>query len=419
MRIGVFGGAFNPVHIRHVQICLNIPEEYGLDKLIVIPSYNPPHKRLDSDNFFIRKSMLEDALAGIPKIEISMLEYNSKKNNYTYEILSDIAAEYPDGQLFYIVGGDSLEAFDTWKKPEVILSLASLIVIRRPDYNATDKAASELTKKFGARIYISELTEADISSTYVRTLVALGETDGDLSGCLPHSALKGVLSGRYGEMYGGFGKYVDFVRSVSGEELFAHIKRTVLAAVKCNEKAGLDGTKVFLTALLHDASKEMIFERTGSLDEKTDILKISADFIKELSNGRLDVEYYKRLSNTEYYAPCNTLRTSVLHQFTGAETAQKVLGIDDAEILDAVRYHTTAKADMTMLAKLVYLADKIESARAYYGVDAIREKAKTDIDGAFKACLERNYAYLKAKGIKIYYLTEEAHSCYCAESDKA
>ncbi|MDR2090886.1 MAG: hypothetical protein LBP62_04450 [Clostridiales bacterium] len=531
MRIGIFGGAFDPVHIRHTEICRKIIGELCLSRLIVVPSFNPPHKDMPENNFFERVEMLKAALSGCGKkdgngsesdrpsfesaeqceksvsaretaicenaeqceksvsvretaisgnvkeceksvsvretvicenteqceksvgvretapfenaeqceksidgrgkdeinkysggekdgsencvIEISLMEYNEKKRNYAFETVREIAEKYPRAELFYIVGGDSLREFSTWKNPEKITAAASVAVVKRPGSDVGE-AAEFLKKRLGARIFISDIEEADVSSAYIRTLIALGL---DASEYLP----KGVpeIISRAG-LYRGFEDAVRLVGGLCSEGLFDHIKRTVLCAVKENERFGLDCPEVFLSALFHDAAKEIKFtelkNETRAAEDfygkniKTAVLKIDGEWL-EKRRGKIDAKYYEKLKNSEYRAPAD-VPAAVLHQYTGAEIAEKVFGITNENILGAVRFHTTAKPRMSPLEKLIYTADKIESGRDYEGVGGIRAAVKNGLDEGFLECFKTNYKHISEKRGDVGGLTKDAAEYY-------
>ncbi|MDR1940074.1 MAG: HD domain-containing protein [Clostridiales bacterium] len=405
MKIGIFGGAFDPVHKGHAEICKKVVAEYGLDKLIVVPSYNPPHKRITGGSFLQRKKLLTAALADIPA-EISDIEYNDKKNNFTFEVVAKIAGANLGCEPYYIVGGDALSGMPSWKNPERIFETAAIIAIDRPGYPDVVGTAARLRAEYGARVSISRIDAPDISSNKIRTLLELGDTAA-AAGLLPDGVIELIVKDG---MYRRFRRYLRFVRAASGDGLFGHVKRAVIAASEYNERAGLSSGKVFLSALLHDAAKEISFEAVGE-DGGNTVYRVAETWLRRVDGASMGRGYYEKLRNSEYYAPSGTSKP-VLHQFLGAEIAKKVLAVSDKAVIDAVRYHTTAKPGMTSLGKIVYLADKTEAERDYEGVDGLRRAARLDIDGAFWNSLERNYRYVSEKTADMTGLTREAYEYY-------
>ena len=138
-RIAIFGGTFNPVHIEHVELCKSAIKELNLDKLIVMPTFISPHK-VDKACLSAgeRLNMLKLAFEGVDRVEVSDFEILKEGKSYTYQTIEHF---YQQGQqLFFIVGGDMLTDFKTWKFPERILSLATLAVFKRQSiYTDFDK----------------------------------------------------------------------------------------------------------------------------------------------------------------------------------------------------------------------------------------------------------------------------------------
>lgn len=120
----------------------------------------------------------------------------------------------------------------------------------------------------------------------------------------------------------------------------------------------------------------------------------------------------KRPSLDGLNVPCDAVGTPVLHQFLGAEKARRDFDIQDEDVLDAIRFHTTAKANMTMLEKLVYTADSVSFDRDYEPIPKIREIAMRNFDEGFKAVLKYTYDKVGASGKPMHPLTQEAVKCY-------
>lgn len=169
-----------------------------------------------------------------------------------------------------------------------------------------------------------------------------------------------------------------------GIKRFEHSKRVMEVAIKLNKD--IDEDLVRTAAILHDCAK---------YNEKK-YLKLYGDKINES-----DLEF-----------------KNVIHSFLGAEVAKKVYNINNEYILDAIRFHTTGRANMTKLDKIIYLADAIESKRDYPGVDQIRKLAKNDMDKAILYSLSRNITYLVEKSFLIHPLTIEAYNYLIREHNE-
>ena len=148
MRIGIFGGSFDPVHNEHIALVKHAIESLQLDKLIVMPAYAPPHKqgkRLTSDK--VRLELCKLAFENIDKVEVSDYEIEKKGTSYTYLTCRDFKTKYPNDELFWLVGTDMLRNFPLWKEPEDILKNATLAVCAR---NEKDAWIEKEQEKFSA-----------------------------------------------------------------------------------------------------------------------------------------------------------------------------------------------------------------------------------------------------------------------------
>jgi len=135
MRIGVFGGTFDPVHVGHLIVAEQCREQGRLDEVWFVPSARPPHKR-DSPltPFGRRAEMLQLALAGQPRFRVEPIERDRPGPSYTADTLDDLHARYPDAELALIVGADCLPDLPNWHEPLRIIERATLLVAVRPAF---------------------------------------------------------------------------------------------------------------------------------------------------------------------------------------------------------------------------------------------------------------------------------------------
>ena len=177
MKIAIFGGSFDPVHVEHINIVKAAQSALGADKVIVIPAFIPPHKQgkalaAPQD----RLAMAKLAFAGIKNCEVSAYELNAGGTSYTYLTLGYFHEKYPDAQLYFLVGADMLKDFYTWRQPETILSLAELVVCNREEDKVSFPAEQlRFFARFKKKFLSIEYTGRDISSTKARVLAAFGE----------------------------------------------------------------------------------------------------------------------------------------------------------------------------------------------------------------------------------------------------
>lgn len=164
-RVGIFGGTFDPIHLGHLITTQYVLEQRKLDKIIFIPCYISPHKtNQNSSNPVHRLNMLRLAIEGIPYFELSDYEIRKGNISYTYDTILELKKTYHYIEL--IIGYDNLIVFDKWNKPDEILDLAKLVVMKR----IIDKDA-EIKNKYFEKAIILNTPTIEISSTDIRERV--------------------------------------------------------------------------------------------------------------------------------------------------------------------------------------------------------------------------------------------------------
>jgi nicotinate-nucleotide adenylyltransferase len=190
-RIGLFGGTFDPVHCGHVAIAEQAAEELQLDQMLFIPAPDPPHKQRTVATYGQRVAMLELALAGHSRFSVSLLEAELSKPSYTVDTLLELRKRLA-GQLYFLIGADSLLELHLWYKLEELLQLTNFAVISRPgiDVATMHKAIARLPGTFlpndGGQmrwqredgtefiVLVNRLKE-DVSSSAIREQLQRGE----------------------------------------------------------------------------------------------------------------------------------------------------------------------------------------------------------------------------------------------------
>jgi nicotinate-nucleotide adenylyltransferase len=133
MRIGIFGGTFDPVHMGHLILAEQCRDQAGLDEVWFLPSYHPPHKAAAAvTRFEHRCDMLELAVAGHPGFRIERVEKELPPPSYTAETLAELRRRQPDAEFALLMGSDGLPDLPGWYEPRRVVELASLIVVPRP-----------------------------------------------------------------------------------------------------------------------------------------------------------------------------------------------------------------------------------------------------------------------------------------------
>lgn len=147
MKIGIYGGSFNPIHNGHIYIAKFIIDYLNLDKLLIIPVGTPSHRKNVLEDGSMRLKMCEMAFKNEKKIEVLDIEIKSKEISFTYDTLLKIIAMYPNNEYFEIIGEDSGAYFHRWKKYKEILKLAKVVVLQRKGYKTLIKDSNLLQVK--------------------------------------------------------------------------------------------------------------------------------------------------------------------------------------------------------------------------------------------------------------------------------
>lgn len=175
MKIAIFGGAFNPVHLGHVNLARQYIEILKLDRLLIIPTYDPPHRKNDLISVSDRINMLNIAFGGVKNVEISDIEARLKGKSYTFNTIGEIKKQYPDSELFLIVGEDQFLAFDKWYKFEEILNEVTVCTAQRNE-NKTALMHRFAKETLGTENYfIANFDPVVVSSSEIREKLKNGE----------------------------------------------------------------------------------------------------------------------------------------------------------------------------------------------------------------------------------------------------
>lgn len=178
MRIGVFGGTFDPVHMGHLILAEQCRDQAGLDEVWFLPSYHPPHKAAAAvTRFEQRCDMLELAVAGHPAFRIDRIEKELPPPSYTAETLAELHRRHPGNDFSLLMGSDGLPDLPGWYEPRRVIERASLVVVPRPGVMlwTADRLAKALGVPTGAvRLRYVACPMIDIASRELRRAVADG-----------------------------------------------------------------------------------------------------------------------------------------------------------------------------------------------------------------------------------------------------
>jgi len=179
MRVGLFGGTFDPVHFGHLLMAEQCREHCRLDEVWFLPSGLPPHKQqAPITEGGQRVEMLRLATAGHSVFQVNDLELKRDGPTFTVDTLSELAAQEPGRELFFLIGGDSLNDLPTWREPERIAELAVIVAANRGDVALPSQ--TELTSLLGEavanRVQLVTMPGMDVSATDIRRRVREGKS---------------------------------------------------------------------------------------------------------------------------------------------------------------------------------------------------------------------------------------------------
>lgn len=373
-KIGIYGGSFNPPHLGHILAAREFQRALDLDLVLFVPAAQPPHKDLapDSPDARTRLELVKLAVRDLPWARVEDLELRREGASYTVDTVKQLRADYPNDELFLCMGTDMFQSFETWYHPKKICSMAKVVMAHRedPDSEALKEQVKSFEKKFDTAPVLIKNEILEMSSTQVRRLLILGGAEDFLD---PAVLVYIREQGLYGLDRSRKGLAFDDLKR---ESLLLHKDSRVKHVIGCSETArelalihGADPDDAERAGILHDVTKALEGEDQLRLCDKYGI--ILSDFDRK--------------------------HTKLLHAVTGAAVAEHVFG-ENAAVCQAIRWHTSGKADMTVLEKIIYVADYMEPNRDFPGVEKLRKLAKTDLDAALLMGLEMAVAHVRRQG---------------------
>lgn len=171
-KVGILGGTFDPIHVGHLILAERAYDQFELDEVMVMPSGNPPHKRNRDGGATLeeRIEMVRLAIEDNPHFTLSLDDAYEMKYSYTRETLEKLTKQHPDNEYYFIMGADSLFAFEEWKDPQRIAQLAVLVAAVRDHVSdgAMEQQIQYLSEKYQADIRILDTPNMDVSSRTLR-----------------------------------------------------------------------------------------------------------------------------------------------------------------------------------------------------------------------------------------------------------
>lgn len=358
MRIGILGGAFDPIHSGHVDAALAAMGCLGLDRVLVLPSGEPPYKRCHASRAD-RMRMVELACEGHAGMIPCDIEINRPGKTYTVDTLRALKVAEPGNEFCYILGMDAVKTLEKWRGIDEIRGLVKFAAIGRPGFDA-----GQVPEGIG----IIPVQGRDISSGRVRSLVAEG---------LP---IDGLVPDRVAVYIREQGLYLC---EYTEDEILERLKKTISlhrwhhtlgvadTAQRLAARFGVNPGKARLAALLHDCAKSLPYG---------EMRKLVSENVPDTDELELDAE-------------------PVLHAPAGMVLAKRDYGVKDPEILQAIRRHTLGGENMTAMDALIYVSDFIEPGRRVFpGLEEVRALAETDIFAAMRLSAKLSNDYLASRG---------------------
>lgn len=383
-RIGIYGGTFNPPHIGHMAAAQQAIQLLGLSELLLIPDRIAPHKSMpeNSPSPEQRLEMLSAAAAPISQAEVLDLELRREGPSYTYLTVEALKQRYPQAQLVLIMGTDMFLSFESWKKWRWIMQNVTIAVLYRGQKGEKSaiREKRETLCAQGAQVELVENQVTAISSTDLRRMLAFQCA----SPFLPEGVLAYIRQQKLYEAGNDLhqlpmGELEQAVISLLNPGRVPHVLGCRDTAVELAKHWGADITDAARAGILHDITKALDGPLQLTLCREHGI--ILDDFSAQ--------------------------NPKTLHALTGSVVAQRIFGENDA-VVTAIRYHTTGRAGMSLLEKIIYVADYMEPNRDFPGVEELRRLAFSDLDGAMRLGLEMTVSILRANGAQISAASLEA-----------
>lgn len=383
MKIAIYGGSFNPPHCGHVEAAAAVSEYLKPDKLLIIPASIPPHKELCLDSPDPRERLLLTQLAfsELEGAEVSDIEIMREGKSYSADTLEQLMEMYPCAEFCFAMGTDMFLSFEQWYRFRFLLENLNLAVFCRSEGEDTGilAHAEYLEREYGAKCVLVPHEPRPMSSTEIRELLRrrMGAS------YLPEKVYARIIeNGDYGakpELYW----LREKAHAMLKPSRVAHVIGCETEAVQLALRWGEDPESAAEAGILHDITKKLVLSDQLILCRKYGIINDNA----EEKNFKL------------------------LHAKTGAAVARSLFGISD-KVYNAIRWHTTGKPDMTLLEKIIYMADYIEPNRDFPGVEELRRLAYEDLDKAMALGLEMSLEDIRSSGQEPYKDTVEAFEWY-------
>ena len=388
MRIVIYGGSFNPPHLGHIEAARTVATALNPDRFIILPTNTPPHKELEegSPDGYQRFELCKQAFRDVPGAEISDWELHREGKSYTADTVQDLRKRYPEDELTLVLGADMFLCLEQWYRFEYLIEQCTLAVLAREggEELALRHCGEKLEKKYAARWLLLPHEPLPMSSGEIRHRLKfrLGAE------MLDDEVYSTIVKNRYYDALPELSWLREKVYAWLEPQRIGHVAGCESEAVMLAKRWGEDPELAAEAGILHDISKKLSWKEQLNLCDKYGII----------------------LDQAERDTP------SILHARTGAILAKELFGADE-RVCDAIRWHCTGKPDMSLLEKIVWLADYIEPNRDFPGVEEVRKLAYENIDKAMSVGLNQTLQHIRSKGREPYKDTAEAYQWFSQEKE--
>ena len=359
-RVAVFSGAFDPIHAGHLRVMEDVLTLGKADQVLLLPNAAPPYAKPQASLHHVR-AMVRMAIDGISGVALAEPSLHGNLRD-TVEALEALRKHMKPAQLLYIIGADKLAGLLHWRRASRLFALCDVLVYPRAGYDGRELVL--FSKAHGIRAELLPGAPVEVRSADVRTLV---QQFSDAQGLILRSVAKHIaLHGLYQP------PYERMLKEQLPPKRFAHTLGVRDLAVDLAYTHGLNMQKAAVAALMHDCAKDM---------KLSQLQAIAAEY-------RLTDDPLKLASN------------ALLHGPVGAVMARAKYGVTDAEVLGAIRWHTTGRPGMTPLELCLFVADKAEAGRADYpGLQEIRQLMRSDLRLAALHSMRGTAAHVQQQGL--------------------
>lgn len=363
MNVGIFGGTFDPVHKAHVDLAELIKTRFNLDKILFIPTGNPPHKVGRRVTLAVhRVNMLRLALQNKAGFEISCVESDSDDPSYSVQTLSILRQNNPEDNYFFIIGADSLVCLPDWKDYSKLITMCTFIAVMRPGLSeeACREAYDKVTKD-GAVVIMDDFPEFNISSTDIRFAFEnnLFTANSQVAQYVTPQVLEYIKDNNLYQHKDSrkmtIKEMMEDLKLLISKDRYVHSLGVMNEAVRIARIYGADEEKCRLAGLLHDCAKQLSAAQYKWLGICESVSPDGVESTKDYDDGG----------------------RAARHGRAGAILASMRYGIDDPEILEAIAVHTTGAPEMSIIAQILFIADYTEVNR---GDDKCYQKVREKIN---------------------------------------